>query len=106
MGGGATADMHGAAEGNDDCGGGGGSGGGGAPNMDAEFFCMWCQGIEPLFIQFELGYFLMDIPDFRAAQHRINSALYAAFCAKGWKLVQFGESTAAAGALAAAGMGT
>jgi hypothetical protein len=39
---------------------------------DVQYFCGWISSIEPHCYLFELGYILLDIPDFRLAQHRIN----------------------------------
>ena len=40
-----------------------------------EFFCGWMENVTPTCFRFEVGYILINTPDFRTAQHRINLAI-------------------------------
>jgi hypothetical protein len=67
------------------CGGDSGSGSGSGSGSDSdsststtaslELFCIWLKSVEPYCYEWELGVILVNIPNFREAQHRINLAI-------------------------------
>ena len=65
----------------------------------AEYYTCWCQNIQPLHYVFELAYILVDIPDFRAAQHRMNVSLCIGLQKRGFTLVEFDKSKTASAVL-------
>ena len=56
---------------------------------DIEFFCGWLTTINATCYNIEVGYILVDIPNFREAQHRVNIQLIDAFEKNNIELTSF-----------------